>query len=384
MKHAERVADQDFNILCAKAASLSSEIEAARQLPAEFARELAQHGMFSMFVPSEIDGLALTPPEGMARLEHLARHDAASAWVCMIGSTAAIGSAFMAPDVSKHIFSAENRITCGIFAPNGSGYRDGYAYVVSGRWAWASGSANADYIGLGCWLRENREDDPKTAEMRLVMVPRALIEFHDTWHTMGLRGTSSGDVELKQARIPVTHSYAIGSDLPWSSSPTYKMPYFAFLAAGVGAVALGNARAAIDDFADIVGVKKASGERRLLAEKSRVQSQLAQAEAQLRSARLLYWDGLEQVWADVQNGADITPEKRAEMRLVSTYAVRQSVEVVRAIHDLAGGTSVYMSSSIQRRLRDAETMTQHMISSASTYELVGRVMLGGYKPDMML
>jgi hypothetical protein len=35
-------------------------------------------------------------------------------------------------------------------------------------------------------------------------------------------------------------------------------------------------------------------------------------------------------------------------------------------------------------LRDAETMTQHMIASASTYELVGRVMLGGYHETMQL
>jgi alkylation response protein AidB-like acyl-CoA dehydrogenase len=80
----------------------------------------------------------------------------------------------------------------------------------------------------------------------------------------------------------------------------------------------------------------------------------------------------------------MTPEKRADLRLVSTHAVRQSVAVVRIIHDLAGGTSVYLSSPIQRRLRDAETMTQHMIASASTYELVGRVMLGGYHETMQL
>jgi len=58
--------------------------------------------------------------------------------------------------------------------------------------------------------------------------------------------------------------------------------------------------------------------------------------------------------------------------------------VVRTIHDLAGGTSVYLQSPIQRRLRDAETMTQHMISNAGTYELVGRVMLGGYHESMQL
>ncbi len=375
---------KQFDDVCLQAASLSDEIEAGRRLPAEFARQLAAQGMFSMFVPRDLGGHELSPVDGMARLEQLAQHDAASAWVCMIGSTAALGSAFIKADIAQPMFAAENRITCGIFAPNGRGYRDGDDYVVSGRWAWASGSANADYIGLGCLLTENPDDDPKTAEMRLVMAPRELIEFHDTWHTLGLKGTSSGDVELSQARIPVAHSYAIGKDLPWHDGPLYQMPYFAFLAAGVGAVALGNARAAIDDFTGFVGVKKGAGERRTLAEKSGVQSQLARAEATLRAARLLYRDTLATIWQDVCAGVEMTPEKRADLRLVSTHAVRQSVAVVRIIHDLAGGTSVYLSSPIQRRLRDAETMTQHMIANASTYELVGRVMLGGYNETMQL
>ena len=376
--------DKAFMNLCDEAARLAPEIEEGRRLPASFARALADFGMFSMFVPTEIGGHQLSPVEGMKRLERLAQHDAASAWVCMIGSTAALGSAFIGPELSKQLFVADQRITCGISAPNGRGVRDGDDYIISGRWAWASGSANADYIGLGCLLLDHPDDDPKTAEMRLVMAPREDVIFHDTWHTMGLRGTSSGDVELKQARIPAAQSYAVGQDKPWSNAPIYQMPYFAFLATGVGAVALGNARAAMADFADFVGVKKGAGERRTLAEKSRVQGQLAEAEAQLRSAHLMYWDSLEKIWQDVQDGAPMTPEKKADLRLVSTYAVRQSVEVVRTIHDLAGGTSVYLQSPIQRRLRDAETMTQHMISNAGTYELVGRVMLGGYHESMQL
>jgi hypothetical protein len=51
---------------------------------------------------------------------------------------------------------------------------------------------------------------------------------------------------------------------------------------------------------------------------------------------------------------------------------------------LAGGTSVYKTSAIQRRLRDSETMTQHMIANAATYEMIGRVRLGGYHKAMQL
>ena len=273
--------------VCRQAASRSEGMEAGRRVPAEVARQLAGQGMFSMFVPRDLGGHELSPVDGMARLEQLAQYDAASAWVCMIGATAALGSAFIKADIAQPMFAAENRITCGIFAPNGRGYRDGDDYVVSGRWAWASGSANADYIGLGCLLTENPDDDPKTSEMRLVMAPRELIQFHDTWHTLGLKGTSSGDVELSQARIPVAHSYAIGKDLPWHDGPLYQMPYFAFLSAGGGAVALGNARAAIEDLTRFGGVKTGAGERRTFAAKSGLNRQLAQDAGTIHYTRLL-------------------------------------------------------------------------------------------------
>ena len=47
---------KQFDDVCLQAASLSDEIEAARRLPAEFARQLAAQGMFSMFVPRDLGG----------------------------------------------------------------------------------------------------------------------------------------------------------------------------------------------------------------------------------------------------------------------------------------------------------------------------------------
>ncbi len=120
-----------------------------RKLASELARDLADAGMFKLFVPAEIGGLELAPVEGNRLIYELATHDASSAWVSMIGSTAGLGAAFIAPDISADMFAAPSRITCGIFAPNGRAVRDGATYRVSGRWAWASGSANADYIRSG-------------------------------------------------------------------------------------------------------------------------------------------------------------------------------------------------------------------------------------------
>jgi len=216
------------------------------------------------------------------------------------------------------------------------------------------------------------------------MVPREQIKFHDTWHTIGLCGTSSGDVELDNVQIPVEHSYTISGQKPWCEGALYKMPYFGFLATGVAAVALGKAKSALQDIHDLALKKTPAGHSRALAEKSAVQSALAEAEAQLRSADALYWQVLENVWQQVTKAADITPEARADLRLISTFAVRTCLQVVRTAHDIAGGTSVYKNHPLQRRLRDAETMSQHMITNASTFELVGRVRLGGFHPKMQL
>ncbi len=380
-KQIEFKKDKKFAAICAAAQTSAEATEAARALAPELARQLADAGMFSMFVPAAIGGAQLTPLEGNARLQVLAMHDAASAWVSMIGATAALGSAFIDRETSETMFAAPSRITCGIFAPNGRALQDGDDYIVSGRWAWASGSANADYIGLGCLAQSPGDEKPS---VRLLMIPREDVIFHDTWHTMGLCGTSSGDVEVDQVRVPVAHSYSTATDTPWTDDPLYTMPYFGFLATGVGAVALGNARAALDDFLHLAMAKTPMGNKRTLAERSGVQAAVAEAEALWRSADAFYWQTLREVWQAVQGGEAASPEQRADLRLISTHAVRTCVQVVRQVHDLAGGTSVYKTSAIQRRLRDSETMTQHMIANAATYEMIGRVTLGGYTKAMQL
>ena len=137
----------------------------------------------------------------MTRLAYLAHHDAASAWVSMIGATTALGAAYLDNAIGGEIFAASERITCGIFAPNGRAMRDGDDYRFRPLGLGVE-PANADYIGLGCMTFEHEDDEPSGKNVRLLMVPRDKIIFHDTWHTMGLCGTSSGDVELQMCAHP--------------------------------------------------------------------------------------------------------------------------------------------------------------------------------------
>jgi alkylation response protein AidB-like acyl-CoA dehydrogenase len=134
---------------------------------------------------------------------------------------------------------------------------------------------------------------------------------------------------------------------------------------------------------ELATAKTAQGHGRTLAERSGVQGALAQGEAEWRAAHAFYKATLADCWQAAQEN-NVEPEMTAALRLASTHAVRTCAEAVRRAHDIAGGTSVYKRSAIQRRLRDAQTMTQHMITNATTYEMTGRVLLGGYHPGMQL
>jgi alkylation response protein AidB-like acyl-CoA dehydrogenase len=46
------------------------------------------------------------------------------------------------------------------------------------------------------------------------------------------------------------------------------------------------------------------------------------------------------------------------------------------MYTLAGGSSVYRNSPLQRQFRDVHVATQHMMVSDATYELTGRLLLG--------
>ena len=374
-----------FDALCQQAASESLVFEAQRKLSPDYARALAYENMFRLFAPKDAGGPAESLPIGLHKIETLAGFDAASAWVSMIGSTASLTGAFLDQSAARTVFGGEAAINCGIFAPNGRAYEDGDDVILTGRWAWASGSANADWIGLGALLLDGPSGPLETAKMRLVMVPREHLIFHDTWHTLGLCATSSGDVEVRNARIPKAYMCSIIGNQPRIDAPLYRLPYFGFLALGVAACALGNAYSCLQDFESLAIEKTPSASSRPLAEQGRVQMSYAEAMAGYKAARAFYATTIDITWERAQaDGGTFSPDQRAELRLAATYAVRTCADVVRSIYDLAGGSSVYNANIIQKRLRDAETMTQHMIAAAQTYELVGRVALGGYTPNMQL
>lgn len=368
-------------------AARAAEIESLRRLPADLAAQLAAAGLFRMAVPRALGGAQAAPAEIVAALEILGAADAATGWCTMIAATTALTAAYLPEPFAAEIFAPPGVVTGGVFAPLGKAVADGDDYIVTGRWAWASGSANCDWLVGGALIFDDgamRQLPNGAPDHRMMIFPRHDVELLDTWDASGMRGTGSGDMAVSAVRVPQARSVSFFTDKPAAPGPLYAFPPFGLLALGIAAVAAGNARAALDDFRLLAAVKKAAGSSRRLAERGTVQAEYARAEAALASARAWVDAAVASAWATAQSGAPLGVPARAALRLAATHLVRTSADVARTAYDLAGGSAVYATHPLQRRFRDAHVATQHMMVAPATYELAGRALLGQPLDDMAL
>jgi alkylation response protein AidB-like acyl-CoA dehydrogenase len=213
-------------------------------------------------------------------------------------------------------------------------------------------------------------------EVLTVYFPRDQITFADNWYTTGLCGTGSCDMSVHDLVVPADHAVSLMRDKPRVGAALYRFPFFGLLAMGCGAVALGTARGAIGDLVAIAGAKVPTFSRRKLAERSAIQIDVAKAEAAVRSARAFLVEAVEEAWSDAVAGREIGVDKRMALRLAATNATEAAVKAVDLCYTMAGGTSVYRASPLQRRFRDVHVITQHMMVAPPSYEVAGRVLLG--------
>lgn len=356
----------------------ASEIERARKLPRDLSDRFAQAGFYRLYVPEAYGGLETPPAEAMEAVEILAQADGAAGWCVFIGATSGSVLASLSEAAAREIFATPATLLSGVFAPRGTAVTEDGGFRVNGQWPWGSGTQNADWVLAGCQvIRDGKPELLRngTPRSRILVVPAREVEFLDTWHVTGLSGTGSTDFAIRDAFVPESRAVGFGVDRPLAR-PLYLFPQFGLLAMGIAAVALGLGRAAIDELVSIAGAKTPEASTRALAARSNVQLEVALAEAELRSARAWYYETIAAAWEAATRLGRIEVDHRRDIRLATTHATRASASAVDRMYSLAGGTSVYQRSPLQRIFRDVHVATQHMMVAPPILELTGRLFLG--------
>lgn len=339
---------------------------------------LRESGLFGALVPRDLGGIEAEPQWFLDTVRTLATGDAAAAWIVAVCGTGGMLAAYLEPDAAREVYG-DGAMVGGVFAPRGRALPDGDEMVVSGRWSFASGSAHADWLMVGCLVGDG-EDVARTPaggpDVRLVLFPRAAFKVLDTWDVAGLRATGSDDITLNAARAPAVRSASLITQAPRVDGPLYAFPPFGLLALSIASVALGIARGALGDLVELAGGKTPTGSARPLAARPDTQARVARGQAALDAAQALVASAVADAWDAAQTGAAMEVEQRAALRRAATHATETAARVTSDMYALGGGTSVYAASPLQRRHRDIHVATQHALVGGATWELTGRLALG--------
>ena len=262
-----------------------------------------------MLVPSSLGGGESDPATFVATVEELARRDAAAGWCIAACATSGMVAAYIDEAAAQDVFGAGASVSGGVFAPRGTAYHESASYLVTGRWAFASGIDHCDWLMGGCMVFENGtrkmlgEGRP---DIRLALFPASEVEVIDTWSVSGLRGTGSHDMQVHEIRVPADRTTSLLTDKPLERGPLYAFPIFGLLALSIAGVALGIARAALDDITELAGGKTPTLSSRRLADRPGTQAAVARAEAAWRAARELLYAEIERGWAEARLHGEVS------------------------------------------------------------------------------
>ena len=109
----------------------------------------------------------------------------------------------------------------------------------------------------------------------MMLVPAKDVEVIDTWFVGGMRGTGSQDFAVHDVFVPTAYTLNGVDDAPLHSGPLYRLPLIPTLCSGLGPLALGIARGAIDGFVELMATKIDLFTGTALRERLRVQERVA-------------------------------------------------------------------------------------------------------------
>ncbi|MDI1465174.1 acyl-CoA dehydrogenase family protein [Catellatospora sp. KI3] len=367
---------QALTKLAPEIAEAAPDIERDRAVPERLIARLADTGVFRLAAPRTVGGLQADPTTMLAACELLGRADGSTGWTAMIGAATSVVLGYLDPAVAARMLADPRCLVAGVAAPSGRATPAPGGFRVGGRWAFASASQQATWLVGGCLVLDGGTVALGPAglpQVLLVVMPRAEVTVHDTWDAVGLCGTGSHDVQAEDVFVPAERTFSLA--VP-PSTPHGAFPVLSLLAMGIGAVALGIAQAAIDEFTRLAEVKLHPLTRQPLAAKPAAQAVLAEATALHAAGRAFLHDQVGRCWAQAGTGEAVPLAERARLRLAITNATTMAADAVGRLYRAAGGTAAYRSSPLQRQFRDVSTAAQHALVNADTLELVGAVLLG--------
>jgi len=352
----------------------------ARRLPPETVADYHQAGIVNILQPRRFGGLQGRFSLFSRITEELTYGCASSAWVyAVLAEHQWIISQY--PEQAQLDVWADNpnAVASSSLAPRAAAKPCDGGWRVSGKFPFSSGCDYAQWAILGVFLGEM--GDART--VAYLLVPLDEIEIVDDWHVLGLAGTGSKSLLLKDVFVP-KHRCVMVADLFAGTPPGAKVhpdypvvraPRGFLVSYSLAPVAIALGRRALERVCRDLSTRISRGVTKM-AESEAVQMILGEAAAAIDSATLTLHQGRDASTAELDTGRVITEAEALRARRDMVYAQHQVGWAMERLCELSGARWVYDSDPLQEMRCDVMTILTHFAASRpAAYAAYGHVLL---------
>ena len=241
-------------------------------------------------------------------------------------------------------------------AGSGTAVKVDGGYRITARKVFTSGAQAGDILMTGAIL----EGEPPAKVLHFAVPMKAPeVTIVDTWRTLGMRGTGSNDVVIKDLFIPDAGVAVARNSGEWH-------PLFHIIATIafplVYAAYLGVAESARDIAIGLAGRK--SPDQHLISLAGRM-------DTSLRAAQMAHRHMVDAANENAPSAGSVN-----EVMIGRTLVAEHAIRTVELALELAGGAGFYRSNGLERRFRDIQGARFHPLQQGPQASYAGSFALG--------
>jgi 3-hydroxy-9,10-secoandrosta-1,3,5(10)-triene-9,17-dione monooxygenase len=346
-------------------AARAEDTDARRELPPETVVDIKALGLARILQPKRYGGEA-APVIALADVMiPTAAASGATAWALAQYIMHNFMIARWPQEAQDRIWGeAPDALVAGILIPRlGQVERVQGGYSLSGRWPLVTGVNTADWCMLSAFV----PDPDGAAIAHYFMVPTAEVTIIDTWNALGLKGSASNDVAVKDLFVP---DFMVSSDahmkgqphpgLALHPEPIYRLPVYMCFGSLLSSAVVGMAEAMLSAYLarNRQGLGSMTGEESL--DQSVNHLKVAEATACLRAAQSLLACDCDEMMDYAEAGQIPEEARRSGYRRDAAFAGKLATQAATLLWDLSGARGAYEPNPIGRAWRDLSVAGRHL------------------------
>lgn len=361
------------------------EAEKIGKLTDDTVKMMKQAGHIRLLQPAKFGGQEVHPREFAETVMALAALDPAAGWINGVVGVHPYQLAYADPRVAAEIWADDvDTWVASPYAPQGIARPVDGGYIFNGRWQFSSGTDHCDWIFLGAIKSDADGKVQMPPQMLHMILPRkdyTIVE--DSWDVVGLRGTGSKDVIVKDAFVPdyrVMDAFKVMDGTAQREAgmtdALYLMPWSTMFPLGISSATIGICEGALAAHLDYQR-ERVSAAGTAIKDDPYVMYAIGEAAADINAARQEILANVDRIYDMVDSGREVSFADRAAGRRTQVRAVWRAVSAVDEIFARSGGNAMRMDKPLQRYWRDAHTGMAHAIHvPGTTYHAAALSSLG--------